>query len=127
MHKVRILVVDDEEDVRDLVVDLVMGHDHVTIKAANGEEAQGIIQKAKPPVDIVVTDHDMPQMNGSTLITWIKSEHPGIKVILMSGRGARHPLADEHISKPTDVLRKLPSIIETMKMVIVAAREKNKK
>ena len=127
MDKVRILIVDDEEGVRELAFDMAIDDGHIVVKAANGQEAQKKIQGMKPPIDIVITDHDMPQMDGTTLINWIKSEHPEIKVVLMSGRDARHPLADKHLSKPIGVVRELRSVIKSLREIVLAARRSKKK
>ncbi|HTQ81286.1 MAG TPA: response regulator [Thermoanaerobaculia bacterium] len=81
----RILVVDDEEPVRaSLVFGLRAGLAGCFVTAAGGgREALELL--ARQPVDLVVTDLRMPEMDGLELITYLRRDHPGLPVVVVSG------------------------------------------
>lgn len=81
----RILVVDDEEHVRDMVTAMIepLGYDIVVAK--NGAEACDVCKAAL--VDLIITDIVMPEKNGIDLIMETKKEYPDIPVIAISGGG----------------------------------------
>jgi CheY-like chemotaxis protein len=58
----------------------------VTRRASNGREALAMIAAEKP--DIVISDLQMPEMDGLELVEAIRSEHPGLPVILMTAHGS---------------------------------------
>ena len=88
-----ILVVDDNAVDRKLVEGLLKAIPGVEIKTAgNGVEATVSINVAAP--DMVVTDLQMPEMDGLELVQWIESEYPEIPVILMTAKGSEQIAID---------------------------------
>jgi len=80
-----ILVADDEALVRNLVT-LLMQHDgHFVLSAADGHEGLELSRKYPGAIDLLITDVDMPRMNGTDLWGHLAEERPGIKVLVMSG------------------------------------------
>jgi CheY-like chemotaxis protein len=82
--KALILVVDDEEDVRELVREILRTAGYDTVPARHGEEALEVL-KARPDVDLVLTDVMMPQYDGPTLKRRIARDWPGLPVLFMTG------------------------------------------
>jgi CheY-like chemotaxis protein len=83
----RILVIDDDNDVRSLAQDVLRSAGHEVVVAADG--AQGIeLQRAKPAA-VVITDILMPEKEGLETIRDLKHEFPGLKIIAISGAGKR--------------------------------------
>jgi DNA-binding NtrC family response regulator len=83
----RILVVDDEENIR-LVVSAALfsaGFSQVT-GAADGREAARLCTSTK--FDLVITDILMPETDGLELILTLRKNQPGIRIIAMSGGGS---------------------------------------
>lgn len=80
-----ILIVDDESDMRSLVAMIVEGDGHVAHTAANGVEAMAILTDT--PVDVVITDILMPEMEGVETVRAIKSLPKPPRVLVMSGGG----------------------------------------
>lgn len=82
----KLLVVDDEEAVRTtLARALGSGPGAFLVRAAgSGREALDLL--AREDVDLVVTDLRMPEMDGLELIAVLRREHPGLPVIVASGR-----------------------------------------
>jgi CheY-like chemotaxis protein len=81
----KILVIDDEESVRALFVKALQGDGHNVLEAPDGKIGLDLLRKNKP--DLVVTDILMPEADGLEAIMAIRKEHPGIKVIAVSGGG----------------------------------------
>ena len=82
-----ILVVDDSAIDRQLIGALVEEHDGwAAAFAADGREALARIRRDSP--DLVLTDLQMPEMNGLELVEASRREHPGIPVILMTAFGS---------------------------------------
>jgi len=83
--KLSILIVDDEEPIRDLLGWLLEDHGHTIYPAADGYKALALL-RAEKPVDIVLSDINMPGMDGVTLCRVIEAEFPNLPVLLISGR-----------------------------------------
>ena len=104
----RILVFDDDKDMREAVRGILEEAGHEVEEAPNGEE--GIDLFREEPSDIVITDIRMPQKSGNETILELRTEFPGVKIIAMSGGGtvgadlymqvARKLGADYAITKP---------------------------
>ena len=81
-----VLVVDDDPAVRQLVVTILEGEGHDVLPAANGLEGLMVYSSYRSRVDLIVTDIDMPQMNGIELLVRIRALDPAAKSLVMSGR-----------------------------------------
>lgn len=84
----RVLIVDDEETLTwSMSKSLSKDRDKYTILIANtGREALNILKEN--PVDLVITDIRLPDVNGLDLLTNIKNEYPATKVIIMTAYGS---------------------------------------
>jgi two-component system cell cycle sensor histidine kinase/response regulator CckA len=78
----RILVVDDEPDVRGIVGDMLELEGHHVVLASSAEEALDVVARVVP--DVLLTDVVMPGMRGPQLARTILDEHPAVRVVLMS-------------------------------------------
>lgn len=81
----RILVVEDEASIRDLVQEALRVHGAEVITARNGDEGWQAFLEG--PVDLVLSDQLMPQRTGLEMLTLIRGVAPAVPVILASGRG----------------------------------------
>ena len=79
-----ILVVDDEDDVRELVQEILHSAGYSTLPAGHGEVALEIL-KERPDVDLVLTDIMMPRMDGLELLRWGRQAVPNAMWIVLSG------------------------------------------
>jgi len=82
--KALILVVDDEDDVRDLVREILSSADFETLGAAHGGEAIQVLRR-RPDVDLVLTDVRMPHYDGPTLARRVARDWPDVPVLFMTG------------------------------------------
>ncbi len=80
-----ILLVDDEEDIRDVVGVSLTDFGYEVYSAADGEEALRLFREVFPP--IVLTDIKMPGLDGIDLLRKIKIESPDTEVIMLTGHG----------------------------------------
>jgi PAS domain S-box-containing protein len=80
-----VLVVEDEQLVRDLVRRTLTRAGYTVLVAEHGEEALAVSRTTLGPIDLLVTDVVMPRMNGNDLATRLRLERPGIRVLLVSG------------------------------------------
>jgi PAS domain S-box-containing protein len=80
-----ILVVEDEEGVRELVQDILECRGYKILAARDCDDALRIVRTCKDPIDLLLTDVIMPQMSGDALAHDIQRLIPGIKILFMSG------------------------------------------
>ena len=83
MERLSILVVDDEQGIRDVMEELFVSEGHRVACAVNGVEA--VARAAGGGVDIVFMDIRMPKGDGLTALKEIKSLWPSMPVIIMTG------------------------------------------
>ncbi|MGH7311714.1 MAG: hybrid sensor histidine kinase/response regulator, partial [Candidatus Rokuibacteriota bacterium] len=86
-RRLRVLVVDDEEVVRETLRDICLDDGHRVMEAGSAREALEVL--ATQSVDVVCTDLGMPGMNGWQLADQIRDRWPRLCVGLMTGWGAR--------------------------------------
>ena len=82
---VHILIIDDEPDIRELVKDILEDEGHHCTVAGDGEQARAILAKQQP--DLIFLDIWMPDVDGITLLRELKSKHPSLTIVMMSGHG----------------------------------------
>ncbi|MEM7739913.1 MAG: ATP-binding protein [Pseudomonadota bacterium] len=83
--KGRILVVEDEDGVRSIVVRALTMCGYEIVEASDGDEALEILEEDKERFDLVLTDIMMPEMDGPTLIEEAGEKLRGAQVVFMSG------------------------------------------
>jgi PAS domain S-box-containing protein len=82
LEPLRILAVEDEPEVLDVIRAMLVATGHTVVTAASGREALALFERE--PVDLVVTDLGMPGMTGLALAEEIKSRRP-VPVVLLTG------------------------------------------
>lgn len=85
----RILVIDDQDDVRDVVMDILKENGHSVDGVGDGRTGLRLIATEK--FDLVITDIIMPRKQGFDLIVEIRAKYPGLKIVAMSGGGQGDP------------------------------------
>ncbi len=81
----RVLVVDDQEVICELIAEYLHGDGHTTAMAFRGDEALDLFRTQS--FDLVITDQAMPGMNGTQLAGAVKQKSPETPVILLTGFG----------------------------------------
>jgi two-component system response regulator AtoC len=82
----RILVVDDEEGIRDFVAEALESDGHVAVRARDGEEAARKIRAEG--FDLMITDLRMPGLDGMEVVRLARSEQPEMEVIVLTAHGS---------------------------------------
>ena len=80
----RVLVVEDEEVVRGLVRQMLVGQGYEVLVAQDGEEAIDAAPR-RSTIDVLLTDLTMPNVGGREVAERLRESQPGLKVIYMSG------------------------------------------
>jgi two-component system, cell cycle sensor histidine kinase and response regulator CckA len=103
-----ILLVDDNESVRNSLADLLRMHGYNVIPAADGFQALEVSRQRAGAIDLLITDVVMPQMNGRELADTMMSENQKMKVLFISGyderavsEGGRADQKIAFLAKPT--------------------------
>lgn len=115
-----LLVDDDAEQLTSLRIGLLrVGYNAVMAK--NGQQALALLEDSQTPIDILITDYFMPEMNGIELLTTVKEKHSAISTIMMSAYGEKALVikaircqCDSFIEKPFK-LNELTGEIERVK------------
>ncbi|GBC62316.1 histidine kinase [Desulfonema ishimotonii] len=81
----RLLLVDDEQDIREILSLYMTDMGYEVLTAGDGVEAMKVFRKEVPP--LVVADIRMPGIDGIELLRQIKGEHPDTEVIMITGHG----------------------------------------
>ena len=123
MEQMRVLLVDDEEELVTTLVERFEIRGHVAVGVLTGEDA---IARAKDQVfDVAVLDLKMPGEDGVEIMKQLKRICPGLPIILLTGhmsegaseRGIQAG-ADDYIIKPVDI----EDLVVKMRQAIAAAR-----
>jgi CheY-like chemotaxis protein len=104
----KVLVVDDEPEVRQVLIEFLSSQGYDVVPASGGAEAVAIVQKDKP--DLVLLDVSMPHMDGVETLARITALAPGLAVIMVTANadiGVTSKLlalgAVDYVPKPFDL------------------------
>ncbi|HSB05091.1 MAG TPA: hybrid sensor histidine kinase/response regulator [Thermodesulfobacteriota bacterium] len=122
LKKDLILVVDDEEPVRDIVSKLVSHIGYPVRMASNGKEALHLLRKE--PVTLLITDIKMPEMDGFELMKAARAEFPGLHIICMTAHGGIYSYTDVVSFGATDYITKPFTLDEMSAKLSRVIREK---
>jgi two-component system cell cycle sensor histidine kinase/response regulator CckA len=98
-----ILLVEDDEGVGNIAALTLKQKGYDILPASNGLEALMVYSSYRLKIDLILTDVDMPQMNGLELAARIRARDPSKKILLMSGRAVEdsgNPEDYPMLSKP---------------------------
>jgi two-component system, cell cycle sensor histidine kinase and response regulator CckA len=80
-----ILLVDDEDAVRSIVVRVLKRAKYLVLEAESGEAALRIADSHPGPIDLVITDMYMPGLRGPEVVQRLAPKRPGLRALFMSG------------------------------------------
>lgn len=108
MNNKKVLIVDDQNGIRILLMEVFSSEGYTTFQAANGKTALEIVEKHTP--DLVLLDMKIPGMDGLEILKHIKEMNPSIKVIMMTAYGELDMIKEAtelgalmHFTKPFDI------------------------
>lgn len=128
MASANVLVVDDDADVRRMLVEYLSGHDYHVVAAANGAEMRERLAAGVP--DVVLLDVGLPGEDGLSLARWLRERHPVGIIMVTAADGVVDRVvglevgADDYIAKPFDpreLRARLKSVLRRLKGADAAA------
>jgi len=122
-RKPGILVVDDDEGIRENIADLLSTEDYRVIVASNANEAMDRL--AAEDVDLLLTDFQMPGRNGVELIEAARTTKKDLPAILMTAYLYVYEQIDEERRKAISLLRKPFDADEVLRLVAEGVRQNN--
>src|SRR5208282_1848106 len=108
-----ILLVEDQDGIRDIVGEFLQNNDYTVLSAADGHEALQIADEYKHPIHLLLTDVVMPNVGGPELAHRLTQPRPQMKVLFMSGYADHASWTGELVDDTADVLQK-PFSLETL-------------
>lgn len=123
-----ILIVDDEDEIRDIAQIILENNNYRTLTASNGIEAIAIYAQYKQEISIVLMDMMMPKMDGVTTIRTMQKMNPELQVIACSGLGNIELLLQSDDKKVQGVLFKpytANDLLHSLNQVIVSCPPKH--
>lgn len=117
--KRRVLVVDDQPGILDLLSDVLLASGYEVAQAINGQEA--MVRLSQDRYDLVVSDLHMPQWSGFDLLRWMKTNRRQEKMVVMTGSAENHALSDREFYPVEALLRKpfrIPIFLETVEALL---------
>ncbi len=120
-----ILLVEDEEGVRELVAETLYSQGYHVIEAPHGGQALAVCEQYRGPIDLMLTDVVMPQMSGRELAERARPLRPGMKVMFVSGYTdisiVHHGILDAHAAflpkpfTPDALARKVREVLDSVR------------
>lgn len=114
----KVLIVDDEEDIRAVLKQSFVGEGFSVISAQDGEEGLKMVEQEKP--DLILLDIVMPKMDGVTMAKKLKEKGIKIKIIFLTNLRGELPVAEGIVEK-TDYILKTDMHID---QIIAKVKEK---
>ena len=106
----RILIVEDEVSIRDLIALNLDRAGYTVFQAGSAEEAQGLLEGEARDCDAAILDVMLPGMDGFSLCQWIRDRQSGMGIIILSAKGQEQDKirglslgADDYMAKPFSV------------------------
>lgn len=140
MEKIKILLADDEKDIRDIMAKKIAHEGYIVIAAKDGQEAWQKIKSEDP--DIILLDLNMPKMDGFQVLQNLRDNPPSKKwqpVVIISARTELQDMqkgfsleADHYLTKPchiNDILKAVKlmlNLIPQRKSQVELQSEENK-
>lgn len=108
-----VLLVEDQEGIRDLVQEFLRRKGYTVLCAVDGDDALRLAGAHKAPIQLLVTDVVMPNIGGQELARRLASLRPQMKVLFMSGYPEHSSQGDEVVDQGAPVLLK-PFLLDTL-------------
>lgn len=114
--KKHIMLVDDEAPIREILAQLLGATDYRVTEAASAAEAEQVVQRDPP--DLIISDLQLEESDGLTMISQVKSTRPNLPVILLTGvlfdddvvRGSLQKLVTSYLPKTTPLAKILEEV-----------------
>ena len=112
-----ILIVDDDDSIRNLLAEMLSLQNINTLEASSGEEAKEIFLKLQQTIDLIILDYQLKDLNGEKILKFIREKDKEIPVFIVSGiidneitKRLNELLVDKIIEKPFEFETLMESI-----------------
>ena len=121
-RQLRFLVVDDNEDIRDVFCRLVERAGHVASTAYNGQDAVETLERER--FDVILLDLTMPRMTGVEVVRWLRDRPdvaPDLRIVVISAwasetaRSSKNSASRRSLPKPLRIQQLTDLIAETLR------------
>jgi PAS domain S-box-containing protein len=104
--KGRVLLVEDDDSMRGMVKRVLTMAGFTVMEAVNGKEALKLLAAGPEPVDLMISDLIMPEMDGIALSLEVASKYPRVKILCMSGYAGKGEDLEKLLGSKTEYLPK---------------------
>jgi two-component system phosphate regulon response regulator OmpR len=108
--KPTLLIVDDEAELRALLVEYLGGQGFVVLQACDAAQARATLAQRSSPPDLTLLDVNMPGENGFSLARWLRERHPRMGVVMLTTASDTVDRvvgleigADDYVAKPFEL------------------------
>ena len=101
-----ILLVDDEDSIRDFLAEILSEQGYKVIEATNGEEGLQVFKGYNEKIDLLISDITMPKMSGPELATKLRELQPKLKALFISGNVGNEYINEQTADSKTSFLQK---------------------
>jgi CheY-like chemotaxis protein len=112
----RILLVDDDQDVREVLSCALRSGGLVVSEAGNGAEALALFSESS--FDLIITDFEMPTMKGDELVEKIRGLAPAQRIIMVSGNWWKPAVPSPKVNLCLDKPVQLPELLSAVHHVL---------
>jgi len=112
----KILIVEDEPEIRNLMIELLQMHNFEVIAAENGSKGLNAFNSLQP--DMIITDIQMPVMNGIKMVEKVREKSANIPIIVVSAHNEKEYEQKLHLYNVNHIFYKpinISSLIEVIK------------
>src|SRR5436190_10252818 len=121
MTKARLLIAEDDADMRDLLQEVLEEAGHETVVAVNGRAALTTIQHQSEPLDLVITDVQMPNAKADEILRAVRQYRPEAPVIVITAFGSVEQAVElvkagafQYITKPFKTAELLDTVVQAL-------------
>jgi DNA-binding response OmpR family regulator len=84
-HQPTVLLVEDDELVRDAMTRILVREGYLVLSASTGHDAIGLLRTPLSPIDVVLLDVNLPDVSGKDLCAVLREMHPSLPVVVCTG------------------------------------------
>jgi signal transduction histidine kinase/DNA-binding response OmpR family regulator len=120
-----VVIVDDDEDIRQPLQIFLESHGLAVVEAENGEQLRGLFDSSK--IALILLDIGLPDIDGVTLLSEIVKDHPGVAIVMLTGMADLEVAldcirkgADDYLSKPVqfyEILLVVRKVLERRRLL----------
>jgi two-component system catabolic regulation response regulator CreB len=121
-HQATLLVVEDDESIRDAVTRLFVREGYLVLTAATGHDAMGLLRTPATAVDVVLLDIGLPDVSGADLCARMRQFFPNLPVVVCTGAASTEEIDELRRHRIARLLTKPVAFLELVEAVNSACK-----